>query len=220
MKLYTASRKLKEGSVSISIGGKVDRLFHFPIDTLFDWYPCCPRYTYQYSTSRRKFYIRLSDSDKTLKPYYGVSNNSKRASSKIACFKEGEWYNKEVAEDNQKLFKLAQEYGIVTPLTKDYTLEQVDKSIESVLDIFDLLYSNQKAKVEDELLAEWDKYKHLPLDDKNAQKIQKEVSYYTGLSREEKVSYLLANPSTELKNTYDTFGCIYTMLITMRKVVE
>lgn len=220
MKLYTATNKLEEGTVSISIGGGNHRLFHFPIDSLFDWYPCSPRYTYQYSTSRKRFYLRISESDRTLPHYYGVTSNSKRASSKIACFKEKEWYNKEVAEENRKLFEFAKQYDIVTPLTEGYTLEQVDKSIAIVLDILDFLYEKQKEEFENELIDNVNRVRHLPINSKQYKEQTKELLDYSRLPREEKATQVLQDLSDDAKAIYDKFGCVYTMLNIMRKVVE
>lgn len=220
MKIYTLSRKLNEGTIFVPTSNNDEgKLFKFPLETLFDWYPCCPRYSYQYSTSRKKLYLRLLDSDKSLKPRYGVSTNKKRVISKIACFNENEWYNKEVAQENKELFEFAKQYDIVTPLKEDYTLEEVDESISKVLDILDLLYTNQKIKVEEELVGAVDSLQLTKPDSEELRKAYKDVAEYMRLDREEKATYVLSRSLGSLNSVYEKFGNVYTMLNIMRKVV-
>ncbi|UQT00081.1 hypothetical protein NGDEOPKE_00132 [Enterococcus phage vB_OCPT_Carl] len=220
MKIYTLSRELNEGTIFVPTSSSNEgRLFSFPLETLFDWYPCCPRYEYQYSTSRKKLYLRLLDSDKTLVARYGVGDNKKRVISKIACFNENEWYNEEVANENAELFNFAEQYDIVTPLKDDYTLKEVDDSISKVLDILDLLYTNQKVKVEEELINKVDTLQlSKPYSDELKQ-AYKDISEYMRLDREEKATYVLSRSLDSLNSVYEKFGNVYTMLNIMRKVV-
>lgn len=124
-----------------------------------------------------------------------------------------------MANENAELFNFAEQYDIVTPLKDDYTLKEVDDSISKVLDILDLLYTNQKVKVEEELINKVDTLQLSKPDSDELKQAYKDISEYMRLDREEKATYVLSRSLDSLNSVYEKFGNVYTMLNIMRKVV-
>lgn len=219
MKVYAVDKEKNIGKLAVvSNSGYLEKL-DFPLDTLFDWYPCCPRYDYKHSNKWNKLYIVIEENNKKLPTRYNVSSLKNRVKSKTACFKLGQWYNEEVEKENKKLFEFAESYDIVTPNKKDYSLEDINSSIKHVNDILDALYKTQEKNVRDNLIRKATELKDIDPDSKEYIEAFKEINEYLQLDNESQSAYVLSNLPQHIEELYAKFGEVYTMLNLMKKVV-
>lgn len=207
MKVHYIDKKNKTGVLTIvdSMGREAD--FSFPLETIFDWYPCCLSYSYNYSTREQRLYLVLEDRSDIRKVHYGMSQTNKRSISEIASMKYGEWCSKEVKEENEKMFDFARIYGIITP-DEEFTLKEVEDSISRVQDIFDMLYTFS--------------YKDLlnrGIEGKLSDKETEQLSRIDNYEKEGKARFILSRASETTKDRYEQFGEVLNMLFIMRKMV-
>lgn len=219
MKLYSVNKERNEGAILVPTNVGYTKRLDFPLDTLFDWYPCCPRYDYKYSDTRDKMYIVMIEENGKLPLRYNVPPTKKRVKSKTACFITNTWYNQEVANDNKKLFSFAENYDIVTPNKENYTLEDVNNSIERVQDILDMLYTVQEKQVEKDLIVRVGTLEKEAPDSEELKAVHQEIKEYMQLDREGKASHVLSLLPQHVEELYANFGEVYTMLNLMKKVV-
>lgn len=212
MKLTKIDKERGIGKVAIiSNRGKLQHL-EYPLESLFDWYPCCQRYDYKMSESRKKLYLVPVDARKNGKRYFADVEKS-RVDSDSGVVYLPKWCNKEVKQENKKLFEFAKNYGIITP-DQEYTLEQVKDSITRILDILDMLYSFEYNRLREH-------YTVLAENGELVGEAKKAYDQFILADREDKASFVLeACKSTNIDDLYERFGEVYVMLQVMRKVVE
>lgn len=212
MKLTKIDKERGIGKVAIiSNRGKLQHL-EYPLESLFDWYPCCQRYDYKMSESRKKLYLVLVDARNNGKRYFADVEKS-RVDSDSGVVYLPKWCNKEVKQENKKLFEFAKNYGIITP-DQEYTLEQVKDSITRILDILDMLYSFEYNRLREH-------YTVLAENGELVGEAKKSYDQFILADREDKASFVLeACKNTSIDDLYGRFGEVYVMLQVMRRVVE
>lgn len=221
MKLTKIDKERGIGKVAIISNRGTLQHLEYPLESIFDWYPCCQRYDYKMSESREKLYLVLLEEkeDKKCrkrnrrKNRYSVGVEKSRVDSETGVVYLPKWSNREVKRENKRLFTFAKEYDIITP-DQDYTLEQVQESITRVLDVLDMLYSFEYNKLREYYIDLADKGE-LVGDAKKA------YDLFILADREDKASFVLEScKGTKVDELYEKFGEVYVMLQVMRKVVE
>lgn len=102
MKVNNFNKKENTGVLTVPNNRGENQSFTFELDKLFNWYPCCTRYTYRYSDSRKKFYLVLQEKIRELPIRYNVDYRTYKVDYTTATMDKKYWYNKEVSKENKE----------------------------------------------------------------------------------------------------------------------
>lgn len=199
----------------------------FPIETLFDWYPLSPNYSYKYSERHNLYYLRIIP-EGTVINRYGLADNkeisvkNRPAMGKTLYTGESDWYNPAVKAENLEVFRFAKLMGMHTP-EEPYTLEMVEHNQSILQKALDGLYAQcsqwyqeteslTAQEAEDQLiLFEGETYRRYQLD---------EVYTIEGTDDEKRAEHVLSHLTENEIELYYRLGEVYTMICLMRKVAK
>lgn len=139
----------------------------FPSDTIKDWYPLEVNYEYKFNPISNRLYLAPLEA-KQGSWIYGITSTHGRVNSKVASFDMDTWYCKEVAEDNQRVFKTASQIGLKT-LEDDYTLKDVKENYKLMKTLIDtyikpvIIHRMEKEASTEEIIA----YRKMKYEDKD-----------------------------------------------------
>lgn len=210
MKVTNFNKKENTGVLTVPNNRGENQSFTFELDKLFNWYPCCTRYTYRYSDSRKKFYLVLQEKIRELPIRYNVDYRTYKVDYTTATMDKKSWYNKEVSKENKELFEFAKNYDIITP-DQDFSYEDIQESLEKVQDIFDMLFTLSKEKVEKDYVKRFKENQITP-------KEEKEYNKFVRMDNENAATFVLRRIPQNTKEMYARFGEVYVMLELMRKM--
>lgn len=200
----------------------------FPAETLFQWYPLNPQYTYRYSEKNDLYYL-VVDNDNLIVERYGVKDNKGGVTKNRSHIKQGThtgaplWINEDVSEANLKVFSFAKRMGVVTPL-KVWTANEVANGFKTVQKALDALYEVALTRC----VAEPEIKSEEPLDNMSSREYNGKVFYEynpvaehttVGCDEETRAEVALHTLTQEENELYIQLGEVYTMLTLMSKIL-